>query len=98
MSSKIVSIFPTPSERYMAARGDATSPPAVEGGPKLIKGNVETLPSIESVILQKLLAELEARQTNRVQPTYTIEPSPPQRVILRRVLWGGAWVLSVAVA
>jgi hypothetical protein len=101
MKSNIVTIFPTPSERYVPLRPalpGAGAPPSSEG-PKLVKGAVETLPSIESVILQKLLAELEARQVTRAQPTYTIEPSPPaQRVVLRRVLWGSGWVLSIALA
>lgn len=100
MKSTIVTIFPTPSERYVTARSALTvgsSPPAREG-PKLINSAVEALPSIESIILQKLLAEVEARQITRAQPTYDIEPSlPPDRVILRRMLWGTSWVLSIAI-
>jgi hypothetical protein len=101
MKSSIVTIFPTPCERYVATRPALTgaSPPPAAEGPTLVKGAVETLPSIESVILQKLLAELEARQTTRAQPTYIIEPSrPAQNVILRRVLWGSCWLLSIALA
>lgn len=101
MNSKIVTIFPTASERYDAARPALTgaSSPPTSDGPKLVKGAVEALPSIESVILQKLLAELDVRQLTRVQPTYIIEPKPPlQRVISRRVLWSAGWVLSIALA
>lgn len=100
MKSTIVTIFPSPAERYKAARpalNEASSAPPSER-PKLVKRPVETLPSIESVILQKLLAELESRQVTRAQPTYDIEPSlPPNRITLHRILWGTTWVLSIAV-
>lgn len=45
-----------------------------------------------------MLAELEARQIARVQPTYVIEQSPAQRqVTLTRTLWSLLWVLSLVV-
>ncbi len=101
MTSKIVTILPNPSERYVAPRPalTGTSSPLAAEGRKPTKCAVETLPSIESVILQKLLAELEARQITRAQPTYIIEPSPPpEHIILRRVLWGTAWMFSMVLA
>jgi hypothetical protein len=50
------------------------------------------------VILQKLLAEVEARQLTRVQPTYVIEQAPPARhTMLIRTLWSLLWVLSIVV-
>lgn len=100
MKSTIVTIFPRPSERDAAARpalvGTSSSQPA-PGMPAAIDP-VNTLPSVESVILQRLLAEVEARQVTRAQPTYVIEPSPPRRITLVRVLWGSLWALSIAVS
>jgi hypothetical protein len=58
----------------------------------------DTLPSIEAVLLQRLLAEVEARQLTRAQPTYVIDQSPASRqVTLVRILWSLLWVLSIIV-
>jgi hypothetical protein len=46
-----------------------------------------------------LLAELDARQVARVQPTYVIEQSPAARnAQLIRMLWSSLWLLSLVVA
>jgi hypothetical protein len=99
MKANIVTIFPTPSERYLPApasldeaRGSVTAE-----GPKLVNGRIESWPSIESVILQKLLTEVEARQGARAQPTYVIEQSPPRHRVILRVLWSTCWVLSITI-
>jgi hypothetical protein len=56
-----------------------------------------SLPSIESVILEKLLTELETRQLTRVQPAYIIEQPAARHTILIRTLWSLLWVLSILV-
>jgi hypothetical protein len=97
MRSNILTILPHPSERLPGsgrALPAATSPQATDGGTR----SPETLPSIEYVLLQRLLAELDARQGARVQPTYVIEQSPAARQAnLTRTLWSLLWVLSLVV-
>lgn len=90
MKSNLLTLFPTPADRYRAAvtlrKGAST-------------GTLETLPSIESVILQKLLAEIEARQITRAQPTYVIDQAPaPRNDTLQRGLWCSLWALSIVVS
>ena len=59
-------------------------------------GSPEALPSIESLLLQRLLAEVEARQITRAQPTYVIEQQTASRhTTLIRTLWSLLWALSV---
>jgi hypothetical protein len=98
MRSNILTILPHPSERLPIARPGlpgATSPQATDGASR----SPETLPSIESVLLQRLLAELDARHLGRVQPTYVIEQSPAGRnVHLTRTLWASLWLLSLLVS
>lgn len=54
------------------------------------------MPSIESVILQKLLAELSAREAAHIQPAYLIERQQPMRhAALIRALWSLLWALSL---
>lgn len=54
------------------------------------------MPSIESVILHKLLAELEGRQGAPVPAPYRMEPLPPARhTRLIRTLWSSLWALSL---
>jgi hypothetical protein len=101
MKSPILTLFPDPAERYVTARPALTGAPSSERteGLQLAAGAVNTLPSIESVILQKLLAEVEARQMTRAQPTYVIEQSPAARhTTLQRTLWCALWALSIVVS
>ncbi len=101
MKSKIVTIFPHPAERYVQVRAALTegSSSGRAQGLQPAAGAVNVLPSIESVIMQKLLAEVEARQITRVQPTYVIEQSPPMRhKASLRALWSLVWALSIAVS
>jgi hypothetical protein len=96
MRSNILTIFPHPSDRQIGA-------PAAPGGSSAQKTQgvgvtvtpVDALPSIESIILQKLLREMEARQVARVQPTYVIEHAPRHASSVR-ALWCAVWVLSMA--
>ncbi|MFL6354176.1 MAG: hypothetical protein ACJ74Z_20320 [Bryobacteraceae bacterium] len=99
MKAKILTIFPLPVERYVAvqsARKEGLScgrPEALEPA----TGSINVLPSIESLILRKLLAEVEARQITRVQPTYVIEQRPPARYVTPiRTLCCLLWAASIA--
>lgn len=102
MRSTILTIFPHPSERQAGRRPaltGASSAPRTEALAPATAG-AATLPSIESVILQKLLAEVEARQLTRVQPTYVIEQptaAAARQTILIRTLWSLLWVSSIVV-
>jgi hypothetical protein len=97
MRSNILTILPHPSERVpirRAALPAASSPQPTDGA-----RSPETLPSVESVLLQRLLAELDARQLARVQPTYIIEQTPAGRSAhSMRMLWASVWLLSLLVA
>ncbi|MBV9760697.1 MAG: hypothetical protein JO340_09040 [Acidobacteriaceae bacterium] len=57
----------------------------------------DTIPSIESILLQRLIAEIESRQLVRPQPTYVIDQPPPKQSTLIRTLCALVWVLSMAV-
>ena len=97
MRSNILTILPHPSQRQPGNR-PALPPPGVpepkDGGAR----SPETLPSIEAVLLQRMLAELESRQLARVQPTYVIEQPPAVRQAnLTRTLWSLLWALSLVV-
>jgi hypothetical protein len=95
MRSTILTILPPPEERQLPPRAALAQPgtaPAQGGSP----AQASVLPSIESVILQKLLAEMESRQLTRAQPTYVIEQPPAARhTTLVRALWAILWVLSI---
>jgi hypothetical protein len=99
MRSTILTILPHPSERLPRTRPALTvtscaeSAETREAAPRV---SSETLPSIESLLLQRLLAEVEARQLARVQPTYVIEQSPaPRHTVLIRTLWSLLWLFSI---
>jgi hypothetical protein len=99
MKSTILTIFPPPTERYPAVRTALTDErlSSRAEGLQPTTGAVNVVPSIEAAILQKLLAEMEARQIKRVQPTYVIEP-PARQVTSVRVLLGLLWASSIAVS
>ena len=100
MKSSILTLFSTPAERHAGsapARNTASLSALAERLER--PANVETLPSIESVILQKLLAEIDARQITVSQPTYVIDQLPAARQdTLLRKLWVSLWALSIAVS
>jgi hypothetical protein len=99
MRSTILTILPHPSERLPGTRPALTAASCAESTETreaATRGSAETLPSIESLLLQRLLAEVEARQLARAQPTYVIEQSPaPRHTILIRTLWSLLWLLSM---
>lgn len=101
MRSTILTILPHPSERQVGIRPaltGATSLPGTEAQTHPAGGSRGPLPSIESVLLEKLLDEVEARRLARVQPTYVIEQPPAARqTILIRTLWSLLWALSMVV-
>ncbi|MGI8960332.1 MAG: hypothetical protein ACR2IV_11345 [Bryobacteraceae bacterium] len=68
MKPKILTIFPLPVKRYVAVQSAAKEGRSSSRAEALepATGSVNVLPSIESLILRKLLAEVEARQITRV--------------------------------
>jgi len=99
MSAKILTIFPLPAERYLAERNGPPEGLSSGRGETLepATGSVNVLPSIESLILRKLLSEVEARQITRVQPTYVIDRPPLARHITPvRALCSLLWAASIA--
>jgi hypothetical protein len=101
MKPKILTIFPLPAERYVAVQS-ALKEGLSSGHAEALEpaaGSVNVLPSIESLILRKLLAEVEARQITRVQPTYVIEQPPAARHFTPvRALCCLLWAASITVA
>jgi len=100
VKSSILTLFPTPAERR-AGSAPARSTASLSALAERLErpASVETLPSIESVILQKLLAEIDARQITLSQPTYVMDQSPaPRQDIVHRKLWVSVWALSIAVS
>src|ERR1700761_4402237 len=106
MRSTILTIFPHPSDRVdrtsdcvsrkRPALSAAAGPQPTETRGAVAHGSPEALPSIESLLLQRLLAEVEARQITRAQPTYVIEQQTASRhTTLIRTLWSLLWALSV---
>lgn len=100
MRSAILTILPHPSERQVQTRPALTRDACSQGTEArdaAARVAPDTLPSIESILLQRLLAEIESRQLARAQPTYVIEQSPAARhATLVRTLWCLLWVLSMA--
>lgn len=100
MRSTILTIFPDTGERHVGLRPALTAPPRprAEAHRPAALEPTGTLPSIESVILQRLLAEVEVLQIARVPPTYVIDQSPsPRHITLIRTLWSLLWALSIVV-
>lgn len=99
MKPQIMTVFPDPAERpkTRSARPDGPSCGGVEVL-EPVTGSVNALSSIESLVLRKLLAEVEARQLTRAQPTYVIEQPPAARNIVSvRILWCLLWAASIAI-
>jgi hypothetical protein len=100
MRSTILTILPHPSERQPGMRPALTAATSALGmeTQDAAPRSPDALPSIEAVLLQRLLAELEARQLTRAQPTYVIDQSPaPRQVTLVRILWSLLWLLSIII-
>lgn len=100
MRSTILTIFSQPSGRQaeiLPALPAASSSQGTEPPQTASVGVATTLPSIESVILQKLLGEIETRQLARAQPTYVIQQAPPARhsTTLVRTLCALLWASSM---
>ncbi len=100
MKATILTILPHPGERQVqvrpAAAGQISGPQGERLVPAVTSAPGHTIPSIESVILHKLLAELEAREVARVPQPYLVEQLPAARhTALIRTLWGSLWALSI---
>ncbi len=99
MRATILTILPHPSERHVQVRSaptGETSLPQTQGLVPSTSASGQTMPSIESVILHKLLSELQAREVAGVSQPYRVEtPSPAQHIALLRTLWLSLWALSI---
>lgn len=81
VKATILTIFPPPGQAQAESRTAVHS---------------SALPSIEAVILEKLLAELSTRDVARLQPPYLMEhPRSSETTRLLRALWSALWVLSI---
>jgi len=97
----ILTIFPRPAERDGQSRLGVVGPKSPEQTQALMPvggtpANAPT-PSIESVILEKLLAELDARGGARMPAPYMIEQPPARNAGLLRILWGMVWAMSLVI-
>jgi hypothetical protein len=85
----ILTIFPHPAQRELEApqnRAAAALEPTKESAPA----------TAESIIIEKLLAELDARAVERVPGPYLMERAPSRRhTALLRCLWAALWVMSI---
>ena len=84
----ILTIFPRPAEHELEAqnRSSAALEPANGGAPA----------TVESIVIAKLLAELDARAVARVPGPYLMERSASRRHVLwLRSLWAALWVMSI---
>ena len=97
MRSNILTILPHPNERLPGGRAALPAAGSAQHDDSGVR-SAETLPSIESILLQRLLAELDSRGIAKAQPTYVIEQQPPARnASVVRALWSAIWALSLVV-
>ena len=85
----ILTIFPRPALHELEApkNGSATA---------LEPGNGVAPATVESIVIEKLLAELDARAVARVPGPYLMERAPSRRhVAWLRTLWAALWVMSI---
>jgi len=85
----ILTIFPRPAEHELEAqnRSSAALEPANGGAAPA---------TVESIVIEKLLAELDARAVARVPGPYLMERSPSRRHVLwLRSLWAALWLMSI---
>jgi hypothetical protein len=85
----ILTIFPRPALHELEApkNGSATAHEPGNGGAPA---------TVESIVIEKLLAELDARAVARVPGPYLMERGPSRRhVAWLRTLWAALWVMSI---
>ncbi len=102
MRATILTIFPDSSYRQVETGSTPAGKPSPQRTEALVPARSvtgSTTPSIESVILDKLLAELDAREIARAQPPYLMEQARPLRhTHLLRTLWALVWALSIGLS
>ena len=85
----ILTIFPRPAQHELEAQKNLSSA-------ALEPANGSAPATVESIVIEKLLAELDARAVARVPGPYLMERSPSRRhVIWLRSLWAALWVMSI---
>jgi hypothetical protein len=85
----ILTIFPRPAPHELDAPKDRAS--------MVLEPSSGSAPAtVESRVIEKLLAELDARAVSRVPGPYLMERSPSRRhVAWLRGLWAALWVMSI---
>jgi len=86
----ILTIFPRPAEHELEAQNRSSASTALEPS----KGNAPA--TVESIVIEKLLAELDARAVSRAPGPYLMERSLSRRhTAWFRALWATLWVMSI---
>jgi hypothetical protein len=86
----ILTIFPRPAMHELEAESHSSSPTAIQ------PANATGPATVESIVIEKLLAELDARAVARVPGPYLMERSPSRRhTAWLRALWAALWVMSL---
>jgi hypothetical protein len=87
----ILTIFPRPVSQELESE---TSPASASTA--LQPANSSAPAAVESLVIEKLLAELDARAAARVPGPYFMERPPARRhVVWLRALWVALWVMSM---
>jgi len=85
----ILTIFPRPAPHELEA-------PKNRSSTALEPSNRSAPDAVESRVIEKLLAELDARAVSRLPGPYLMERSPSRRhVAWLRGLWAALWVMSI---
>jgi hypothetical protein len=85
----ILTIFPRPALHELEA-------PKNRSSTALEPSNGSAPATVESRVIEKLLAELDARAASRISGPYLMERSPSRRhVAWLRGLWAALWVMSI---
>ncbi|HEY3938030.1 MAG TPA: hypothetical protein VGL97_11400 [Bryobacteraceae bacterium] len=89
----ILTIFQHPVQREVEIE---KRPRAIEPGAPAVSPNANVPATVESLILQRLLAELEARAVTRASTPYFVDPAvTSRRTVLVRTLFGLLWASSL---
>lgn len=86
----ILTIFSRPAPHELEAENRSSSAAALQ------PANAPVPATVESIVIEKLLAELDARAVARAPGPYLMERSPSRRhTAWLRALWAALWVMSL---
>lgn len=96
----MLTILPRPDDAPLPTRHAAAervaAPPHTDTWVPAKTSAANVMPSIEAVILQKLLAELETRQAGARPQVYDVaDVSPTRKITTVHALWSSLWALSL---